>query len=281
MDWKAPPADTTKLWVNKSLEIQILLACNWSCHACDQFSQLTSVAWIKKGTMSLDQINWFAQEMREQNAYIGRVRLVGGEPSLHPKLSAIMGVLNALILDGHLGQLELVTNGSNNLKIQAARVANNNAPLKVRTSDENDKQKHHTANMLYTPASLGYDGSICSAPWHCGISLNYYGYFPCSSGAGLARLFDDVPRWQRLALPAGEPGPWGKKLPTVMRTWPDLQQLCNQCYHGLKPEHKVKCGTGQQPGQAALNQPGPAIAPHLDKWLAGQQPDWKVYGIAS
>lgn len=274
MDWKAAPTDTAKLWLNKSLEIQIMLACNWTCHACDQLSQFSRIAWIKKGTMSIEQIEHFVGEMHAHNAYIGRIRLVGGEPSLHPKLSKIIGILNTLILDGHLGQLEIVTNGSHPEKIKAARAENGDSPLKVRVSDEGDKQKHHTANLLYTPHSLGYEGKMCNAPWHCGMSLNYYGYFPCSSGAGLARLFDDMPRWQRLTLPLSTSKPCN----AVRDTWPELQQLCNLCYHGLKPEHKQKCGTGQLPGQAELNQPGPAIQPHLQAWLDGKQPDWKVYG---
>ncbi len=273
MDWKAPPTDPAKKWLNKSLEIQILLACNWSCHACDQFSQFSSINWVKKATMSMAQIQHFVREMQDTNSYIGRIRLVGGEPSLHPKLEEICALLNdELTAKGHIIQLELVTNGSRQDRLKQIKET---IALKVRVSDEGDKQKHHTANLRATPASLGYEGKMCNAPWHCGMSLNYYGYFPCSSGAGIARFLNDMPRWQRIALPTCV-----KPCNAVRETWPELQQLCNLCYHGLRDEDKVKCGTGTIQGQDVLNAPSPEMAAHLAPWLAGKQPDWPIYGAA-
>jgi hypothetical protein len=266
MNWKDPPADSGKLWLNKSIEIQVMLACNWDCPACDQFSQFPQITWVKKGTMTVAQIEYFAQEMRTTNSYFGRVRLVGGEPSLHPKLPAIVDLLNQLVAEGHVGQLEIVTNGSHPEKIQAARGA---AALRVRTSGNSEKEKHHTANLLHTPVSLGYEGKACSAPWHCGISLNTYGYFPCSSGAGIARV-EDWMKWQRLTLPTCV-----KPCNAVRETWPDLESLCGHCYHALKSEDKVKCGL-----DAAKNEPGEHIKPILDEWKAGRQPTWAVYGAS-
>jgi hypothetical protein len=267
MDWKAPPADPEKMWLNKSLEIQLLLACNWSCVACDQHSQFTQIAFIKRGTMTLAQVQNFIAEMREHNAYFGRLRLVGGEPSIHPKFAEMVQLLQAELVDaGHVGRLEVVTNGSKPEKIDPVRKL-----LRVRTSDDGDKQKHHTANLIHTPFTLGYEGKPCSAPWHCGISLNYYGYFPCSSGAGIARLQDWM-RWQRLTLPLSRDRPCN----AVRENWPDLGDLCGHCYHALKPEHKVKCGTSDP----EKNLPGPGIKEHLDPWLAGKQPTWAVYGQA-
>lgn len=209
--------------------------------------------------MTIEQIQIFADEMWAENAYIGRVRLLGGEPSLHPKLIEILEILNQLKSDGHIGRVELITNGSNNKKIRS----HGKSIDKVRVSTEADKKKHHIANLAKTPYSQGYQGTMCNAPWFCGISLNYYGYFPCSSGAGLARLMNDVPRWQRLSLPN-----------PVMEEWSDLQELCNHCYHGLKEEDKVNCGTDQ----FELNTPNPEMWGHLGPWLTGKQADWKVYG---
>lgn len=260
MSWKASPKDHDKLWINKSIEIQVMLACNWSCHACDQFSNLPSISWVRKATMTIKQIEKFCQEMRESNAYIGRIRLVGGEPTLHPKLGEILRLLTEIKNEGHIHQIEIVTNGTGMKNIVPVR----DLIDKVRVSGEADKQKHHTANLSQTPASLGYKGRMCSAPWHCGISLNYYGYFPCSSGAGLARLMSNMSQWQRLLLPQRG----------VLEEWPDLQELCNYCYHGLKDEDKVKCGTDNH----QLNTPNQEMWGHLSPWLHGKRPDWQVYG---
>ena len=266
MNWKAPPDDKEKVWISKSIEIEILLACNWNCCACDVFSNLPSISWVRKATMTVEQIMQFGQEMRDTNAYIGRVRILGGEPTIHPKLEVMTEIFAELKSDGHLGQIEIITNGSHPEKLINLK----DKLDKVRVSGQKDKVKHHTANLANTPHSLGYEGKVCSAPWHCGISLNYYGYFPCSSGAGLARLMNDMEKWQRLSLPKTDI----RETNGVYAEWPDLQNLCNYCYHGLKNEDKVRCGTDLY----ELNTPNQEMWGHLAPWLHGKQPDWLVYG---
>ena len=269
MDWKAPPADRAKLWLNKSLEIQLLLACNWSCHACDQFSQFTQIQWVKKGTMTLAQVQKFVGEMQAANAYFGRIRLVGGEPTLHPRFAEIVTLLyGGLVKPGHVGILEVVTNGSHPEKIEPVRQYIH----KVRVSGEGSKQKAHTANLVNTPASLGYQGRRCGQPEHCGWSLSYYGYAPCSSAAGIMRMRDMMTDHQRLELPT---------IRGTENNWPRLQDLCNQCYHALRDEDKIKCGTGQRPEDAGKNEPSPEAAAHLTPWLNGKVPAWPVYGGTS
>jgi hypothetical protein len=264
--WNEPPADTSKLWLNKSCEIQLLLACSWSCPSCDQGSQFPQIAWVKRGTMTLAQIHKFIGEMQDKNAYFGRVRLVGGEPSLHPHLLEIVTALrDGLQARGHIAGIELVTNGDHMDRLVKVR------PMlsKLRRSGNEEKQKHHIANLVQTPNSLGYAGKPCRSPWHCGISLNRYGYFPCSAGAGVARFMDDVPRWQRLELPTCV-----KPCNAVRETWPDLVELCGHCYHGLRAEHKIKCGTSDP----ERNKPGEHIRPQMERWASGEQPQWRVYG---
>src|SRR5678809_138825 len=113
MDWKASPSDKSKTWLNKSIEIQLLLACNFTCMSCDQGSQFHGISFVKRGTMTLAQIEHFISEMKSANAYFGRIRLVGGEPSLHRQLPVIVRMLQAELVDaGHIGKLEIVTNGS-------------------------------------------------------------------------------------------------------------------------------------------------------------------------
>lgn len=261
MNWKA--SKPGKLNINKSMELQLMLLCNWHCQACDQHSQFPQIAFVRRATMTMEQIEKFIGEMRDADAYIGRIRLVGGEPTLHPKFAEIVDVLYAALVPEYIGRIEVVTNGSHLEKIAPVK----SLIGKVRVSDENDKQRTHVANFVTTPAERGYEGKMCSAPWHCGFSLNYYGYFPCSSGAGIARMKDWMV-WQRLMLP----------IPNVRETWPDLQQLCNYCYHGLRPEDKVRCGTGLLPGQELLNVPSAVQQAELDPWLAGKKPTWSVYG---
>lgn len=267
INWKAPPSDTSKLWLNKSLEMQLLLACSWSCQSCDQLSQFTQISWIKKGTMTVAQVQNFCREMREANAYFGRIRMVGGEPSLHPKLLEVVTLLYGLVESGHIGLLEMVTNGDHMDRIQPVK----HMLAKVRVSGEASKQKNHTANLVHTPASLGYEGKRCGQPEHCGWSLSYYGYAPCSSAAGIMRLRDLIGEHGKLSLP---------QVKGTEANWPKLQDLCNQCYHALRDEDKIKCGTGQRAEDAGKNSPGPEINAHLEPWLHGKVPTWPAYGAS-
>jgi hypothetical protein len=261
--WNELPQDKAKLWLNKSLELQIILACNWHCIACDQGSQFSSFDFVKRGTMTLDQVRHFIGEMKSANTYIGRIRILGGEPTVHPKFKEIVELLHSELVPSHVGQLEVITNGSHPERIQSVRHL-----IKPRVSREEAKQSAHVANLINTPASLGYEGRMCNAPWHCGISLNAYGYFPCSSGAGIAR-FEDWMKWQRLKLPTCV-----KPCNAVRETWPELQELCNHCYHGLRDEDKVRCGTSNP----ANNVPGAHIKTKMDEWRKGKKAVWEVYG---
>lgn len=263
MNWKDKPQDTSKKWLNKSLELAINLFCNWDCIACDAFSQLHTVSIVKKGTMTLEQIWFFIGEMHRENAYFGRIRILGGEPTINPKFPEITKLLHdELVVPGYVGCLEVITNGTHPEKLLPVK------PLlsRVRTSGESAKQAAHTANLVHSPATLGYHGNQCNAPNHCGWSLNFWGFYPCSSGAGLSR-FHDWERWQRLSLPV-----------SLKETWPDLIDLCQHCYHALRSEDKIKCGTGMLPGQAELNKPSPENQALLDSWLAGRQPTLRAYG---
>ena len=266
VNWKSAPTDTLKNWIGKSLELAILLQCDWECTACSAYSNFHSIAFTRKGTMTLDQIRYFIEQMHDANAYLGRIRILGGEPTIHKFFHEIVKLLHAeLVENGHVGFLEVITNGDHMERI---------APVKhlfhrVRVSGERDKQKHHVSNMRATPESLGYEGIRCSQPTYCGAQLNHWGFFPCSAGAGIARLTDTVEKYKRVSLPiVGGPD----------ANWNNIQELCNKCLHGLREKDKVKCGTGTKSGQFALNAPSPEVWNHLAPWLQGKQADWDVYG---
>ncbi len=64
--------------------------------------------------MSFAQIGHFVGEMKTANAYFGRIRILGGEPTINPKFAEICALLHKeLVTTGHVGVLEVITNGSN------------------------------------------------------------------------------------------------------------------------------------------------------------------------
>lgn len=216
--------------------------------------------------MTLAQIDHFIGEMYENNAYFGRIRILGGEPTIHPKFADIVTRLyNGLVLKRHVGFIEVVTNGEHSERIMPV----NSFISRVRFSKKRAKQKNHIANLLHTPMSLGYRGIRCGMPEYCGWSLSYYGWAPCSAGAGIMRLWDMIPSHQRLTMP---------HVRKTEDNWPELKKLCDRCQHGLREEDKVHCGMGNKDGQSELNTPHPEVWSQLAPWLSGKQPDWKVYG---
>jgi hypothetical protein len=262
VNWKAPPADSNKLWLNRSLEILITLVCNWTCVSCNAFSQFSSFGFVKRGTMTLDQIHHFCKEMRTSNAYFGRIRILGGEPTLHKDFHEIVRVLHGLVEDGHVGHLEVITNGTHQDRIKPIA----HLIEKVKVSGEGAKEKHHVANLVHTPKSLGYSGKRCNQPEHCGWTLSAYGFSACSSAAGIQRLRDMMgPEHQKLELP---------QVRGTNANWPKLQDMCDLCFCGLRPEDKIRSGTRD----ASKNVPGPDVAGDVAAWGAGKQPDWPIYG---
>lgn len=268
MNWKDPPSDPAKNWVNRSLELQINLTCNWQCVSCDAFSQFP-ISFTKKGTMTQAQIDYFIEEMKSNNAYFGRIRILGGEPTINPLFATIVEKLYKELVPEYIGYLEVITNGTHPEKISPVRALFN----KVRVSGEKAKERAHTASLVQSPASLGYEGIICGSPWHCGMSLNYWGYYPCSGGAGVAR-FHDWAMWARLQLPLSINWKYPEKPTAIRDNWQELQQLCNHCHYALKPEDKIKSGTRDW----EKNKPNEENQKLLDAWLAGKLPMWYTYG---
>ena len=279
---KITAATNTKAWVRLAgtakaklnvynLEVEgthTYVANSLIAHNCDSFSQFP-LPFTKRGTMTMDQIDHFIKEMQENNAYIGRIRFVGGEPTTNRMFAEIVSRIYKGLVPEFIGCLEVITNGTHLEVVKPVR----QLLSKVRVSGEAAKDKAHTASLVHSPASLGYQGTICGSPWHCGISLNYWGYYPCSGGAGLAR-FRDWGEWQRTKLPLSVNWTYPEKPTAVRDNWPDLQLLCNHCHYALNPADKIKSGTRDW----SKNKPNEENQKLLDAWMAGKLPSWKVYG---
>src|ERR1700674_3074471 len=72
------------------IEIEILTACNLKCYNCDRSSRQAPTGDL----LEVAQVERFVEESMELDWCWRRIALLGGEPTLHPDLFAILDRLN-------------------------------------------------------------------------------------------------------------------------------------------------------------------------------------------
>lgn len=200
------------------VEIDLTFACNLRCLNCDR----SCTQAVDARAMSVDQIAHFLDETRSSGRAWRRVRLLGGEPTLHPDLDRIL----AMLLDwrdmespGTL--LELVSNGHGERVTQVlARV-----PAGVKVKDTAKAGRHQAKfeafNLAPIDDPLFARSDFCNGCWiaqDCGIGLNRFGWYPCAVAGGIDRV---------VGLGIGLP-----RLPTSTADFDEaLRAACALCGH--------------------------------------------------
>jgi hypothetical protein len=200
------------------LEIEILTACNLKCYNCDRSSRQAPAGEL----MQVAQVERFVEESIELDWCWRRIALLGGEPTLHPDLFAILDSLNRYRERFPGVEIRITSNGwgeqvnavlerlprwvsiQNTHKtsvVQSYFDAYNVAPQ--------DLEEYRTADF-----SQG-----CTIPFACGMALTRYGYYPCGAGAGIDRIFG----WGRAAL--------SLRQVTIEGLTGEFSRLCRYCGH--------------------------------------------------
>ncbi len=197
-----------------NLELEITLRCNTKCPACNRHCGI--VDWGDTD-MTLEQVDRFVRQARERPDPLGLISVMGGEPTLHPHLGAILSLLRHELLDrGHLRRLQIATNGVLPLPQEADG-------LEILVSDP--KKKRHRCHLV-APIDSGQKYRQCRIPRTCGIELTRFGYYPCGAGGAIARLFR-MDSFVRYALP------------TSLAEFGDLMELCKLCQLAAVPQWAV------------------------------------------
>ncbi len=172
----------------KYVEMDITYRCNLRCRNCNRScTQLPS-----RQDMPTEQVDRFIRESIAADAPWERVRLLGGEPTLHPDFFAILDILRTY-RDMHRPGLRIVlcTNGAggrvrqvldrlpddivikNTYKSSAPRLFRpfNVAPV--------DQRRYRFADF-----SCG-----CRIISDCGLGVTPLGYYPCAIAGGIDRVF--------------------------------------------------------------------------------------------
>lgn len=175
--------------------------------------------------MTREQIVHFVDESLARGQRWERIRIIGGEPTLHPQFHAIVAELLRYRAAVPEVVIEVATHGHGERTQDALR----HLPFDVRvenTNKDSAEQPFHTFNVapIDLPAYVRSDfRNGCAVTEVCGVGLGPYGYYPCAVAAGIDRVMGYNIGRKQLPDPTDD-----------MET--ELHTFCKVCGH-FKREH--------------------------------------------
>lgn len=199
----------------KRIQIDITYRCNIKCFNCDRSCRQAP----SNERMTVEQIQRFVQETIDKNVEWEQIRILGGEPTLHPDILEILDILLAYKKSqSHDICLQLSTNGfggevNSTLSKVPKGIEIIISPKKSRTQLFYPFNIAPKDSMIYKYANYS---NGCFRISGVGIGLTPYGYYPCAIAGGIDRVFGfDVGR---------------KEIPSPDDSMTDLLQIfCRLC----------------------------------------------------
>ncbi len=199
-----------------AVELNVTLACQAGCANCDR---LCDKFLDRTEHMELGQVAEFLSQARRAGG-VAKVRVLGGEPTLHPQIEDILDLLEGGLDERVIGRVEL---GTNCLTPDWTEIARRHPQVDWQRSPL--RRKKHLP-FVWAPLDLGLTGTApCRHPVQCGFSLDSRGWLPCSPAIAISRLFFDGKHY-RQEMPAGIP--WGQ------------DELCPLCVYSLARSWHVR-----------------------------------------
>lgn len=170
-----------------AVEIEITNLCNLNCFNCDRsIGQAPS-----KNFMNLQQITKFVDESLALNWKWHKIRLLGGEPTLHPHFFEVLSIIKIYKDIFPSTIVEIVTNGFGK-KVNNVLSKVPSWVSVINTSKKSPIQDFFTHNIapVDLPQYKSKDFSkACFITEFCGIGLTRYGYYLCGAGGAMDRVF--------------------------------------------------------------------------------------------
>lgn len=171
------------------VELDITYRCNLRCGNCNRScTQAPSDLALTVG----DVADFLAQS-REQGAGWDRIRLLGGEPTLHADFFGIVDLLLAYRDDGHPDlRIVVCTNGAGR-RVRRVLDGLPEGVVVKNTFKSNRQRLFRPFNKAPVDAPLLHRFSDFSAGCRiledCGLGLTPLGYYPCAIAGGIDRVF--------------------------------------------------------------------------------------------
>lgn len=179
------------------IEIDITYQCNLKCNNCNR----SSAQAPDKTQIGLDEISRFVEDSLSQKKRWRKIRVLGGEPTLHPQLSEILAELYRLKQIHPELSIQLVTNGYGRRVNKAISVL----PewLSIENSAKTDVVQPKFGPFNLAPVDSWYHkfsdfSNGCDIAKTCGIGLTPQGYYPCAVAGGIDRVLNQKNGRQRL-----------------------------------------------------------------------------------
>lgn len=170
------------------VEIDITYECNLKCFNCDR----SCTQAPSNEHMSINQIEKFIDMSNSNAKEWGRIRILGGEPFLHPDIDNIIQLFDQYKKElAHKTKIEVVTNGYGRIVKQAIIKVPKTIEVKNTRKIERYQKKFEAFNLA--PKDKGYHkftdfSNACWVTSYCGINLNPYGYYLCGAGGSIDRV---------------------------------------------------------------------------------------------
>lgn len=170
-----------------AIEIDLTWSCNLACTNCNRSVRQAPTA----ERMTLAQVQAFVDQTRATGQRWRKVRLLGGEPTLHPEFDAIMELLCDARDEGLLNEVQVSTNG-HGPRVQAALTRLPWHVVVDNSEKEGDVQPHFgDFNMAPRDSQIWKGADFRNGCWvaeGCGMGLTPYGYYPCAVAGGIDRV---------------------------------------------------------------------------------------------
>lgn len=170
------------------IEIDITYACNLKCFSCNRSCGLAP----SDDHLSLDQIQKFIRESTAKGVHWRRLRILGGEPTLHPEFLRILDYLLAFKMSQCPdATIEVVTNGLGK-KVNEVLAKIKDDVVVRNTGKKSREQNFRPFNLAPRDFARSRYSDFSCGCWvlsDCGMGLSPYGYYQCAVAAAVDRVF--------------------------------------------------------------------------------------------
>lgn len=166
------------------IEIDVTYRCNLNCPNCSRSCGVAS----SKDDISISQIEKFIEESRYNKYMWTEIRLIGGEPTLHPDILGIIDMLLKYKSDYPQVRISISTNGYGEVVKRVLRKLPDEILIK-NTNKTSPTQQFIPMNNAPVDSGICHNYSYGCLMTSCGLGLNAYGYYHCSLAGGIDRIF--------------------------------------------------------------------------------------------